>query len=422
VDPLLERLASDENDVENELIVRTLEEIGDTRAVEYLIKRLADNDCKVYSATVDALKKFDVSQDQLVAGYTQVLSSFDSFVRSRAVRALGCLGDTGIIEILIPRLGDEKHVRTDAEEALVKLGATQEQILDGYIRALTSQNAEGRYDVVSIVGKLGDERAVPPLIQCLNDKETRVRWNAAYELANFNDMRAIKPLMKCLERDVKANVRKAAAWALGKLGDKNAVNSLIKSLDDKHWEVRSNAYEALARIGDARAIRPLLSKLKDRDTSVRRSAAETLGKIGDRRAVRPLTALLNDPDKFCRADAARALGGCGSSKVFGSLKSMLTCDQEDVILMGVVAGLRNLGSTKVIALLKNFYEEMQKINYGGVENPQDLAYGELESTKGDRYGRVRRSIMKALEQLERDVDLKHQSTLGKFWARFLSGE
>jgi hypothetical protein len=77
----------------------------------------------------------------------------------------------------------------------------------------------------------------------------------------------------------KAITRAAAAEALGKIGDRRAVEPLILALTDKDWGVRLNAAVALGEIGDARALGPLSVALKDSDHDVRTWAAQALYKI-----------------------------------------------------------------------------------------------------------------------------------------------
>jgi HEAT repeat protein len=81
-------------------------------------------------------------------------------------------------------------------------------------------------------------------------------------------------------------VREAAARALGKIGDTRAVEPLVEALkDDIH--VRWRAAEALLEIGKTSAsVEPLVEALKDEDSyvfndwHVREAAAEALVKIG----------------------------------------------------------------------------------------------------------------------------------------------
>ena len=109
-------------------------------------------------------------------------------------------------------------------------------------------------------------------------------------------------------KDKDSGVRSRAAEALGKIGDKRAVDSLVAALKDPFSTVRAYAAESLGRIDDARTVDVLVVSLKDQDPGVRASAAESLGKIGETRTVPALTVSLQfDPVIQVRESAAEAL-------------------------------------------------------------------------------------------------------------------
>ncbi len=159
-------------------------------------------------------------------------------------------------------------------------------------------------------GSAGQNRhlAVEPLIAALKDAEWRVRKAAAEALGAIGDARAVEPLIAAL-KDEEWDVRAAAAKALGAIGDARAVEPLIAALKDAEWRVRLAAAEALGKIKDPRAVEPLIAALKER--RLRWSAAESLGKIGDPRAVEPLIAALKDEVSNVREAAAQALDHLG---------------------------------------------------------------------------------------------------------------
>ena len=79
---------------------------------------------------------------------------------------------------------------------------------------------------------------------------------------------------------------------LAKLKERGDVKGLIKYLKhEKSNLMRATAVNILGDIGDARAVEPLVAMLKYEDWSVRKAAAEALEKIGDPQAVAALEAL-----------------------------------------------------------------------------------------------------------------------------------
>jgi HEAT repeat protein len=105
--------------------------------------------------------------------------------------------------------------------------------------------------------------------------------------------------------------RKNAAWALGAMGNTEAVTALIEALKDTDAGVREQVAWALGAIGDRRAVDGLIGALGDSAPGVRKQAAWALGSIGDNRAVPALTKSLKDSDAGVRKQSAWALGAIG---------------------------------------------------------------------------------------------------------------
>ena len=171
------------------------------------------------------------------------------------------------------------------------------------------------------LGTIGDPWAVDPLIAALRDERWYVREAAAEALGKIGAP-AVDPLIAAL-RDEYSFGREDAAWALGTIGDPRAVDPLIAALRDELWNVRRAAAEALGEIGDTRAVAPLIAALRDGYWNVRVAAAWALGTIGDPRAVDPLIAALRDERKYVREAAAWALGEIGDTRAVDPLITAL---------------------------------------------------------------------------------------------------
>lgn len=208
--------------------------------------------------------------------------------------------------------------------------------IDGLIKALKNEDFLIRKDAAIALKKIGDERAVEPLIESLKYEEWEddytiliaVRENSAEALGNIGDRRAVEPLIQALSEDTDEEVRWKAASALGKINDKRAVDSLIKALSDENWAVRRNVIIALGKLGDERSFEPILNSLSDRDWHVRKYAAVALGKIGDERAINPLLNALNDEDSDVRWKSIVALGDIGIPAVEPLIKAFENKDWQ----------------------------------------------------------------------------------------------
>jgi len=150
-----------------------------------------------------------------------------------------------------------------------------------------------------MLGKLGDLRAVEPLIMTLGDYDGDVRRKAAKALDELGEPKW-KELVK---GDVHEDSRR-----LGSCDDRRADRAIaphIEALGLGYPSVAHRASETLVDFGD-RAVEPLIKALGDGHRDVRCAAAEALGKLGDPRAVEPLIKLLRD-DLGVRRTSARAL-------------------------------------------------------------------------------------------------------------------
>jgi HEAT repeat protein len=107
-------------------------------------------------------------------------------------------------------------------------------------------------------------------------------------LAELGDDEAAPILRRLLDRRDPDTVRAAAA-ALGRLGDRGAVPRLLElaAAEPRTWLA---VIDALGAIGDAAALPHLAEQLDDRATVI--PVARALGRIGDPRAVAPLLRIL----------------------------------------------------------------------------------------------------------------------------------
>lgn len=133
----------------------------------------------------------------------------------------------------------------------------------------------------------------------LKSGDWRSHCAAAEALARLGDARAVEPLIKALKERRSA----AAAQALGLLKDARAVEPLIEALQDFH--LRDWAKRALMNLGPL-AVEPLIKALEDAPGFMPYPGIEVLAHAGDTRAVEPLIKALGSPRAFRRA-AAKAL-------------------------------------------------------------------------------------------------------------------
>ncbi len=102
--------------------------------------------------------------------------------------------------------------------------------------------------------------------------------------------------------DPDVSLRYYAAWWLGKFaaGNPDVVDALIVALQDEAdrtelggYPLRRNAARALGKLGDRRAVQPLLQCLDCADFYVQAAAAQSLGMLGDPDCIPAMLAILS---------------------------------------------------------------------------------------------------------------------------------
>jgi len=161
----------------------------------------------------------------------------------------------------------------------------QTKLLKALFDAIKSKDNRDRHDAGLALAHLGNlkdgdpDRIVPELIDLLDHKRMQTRLNAVLALGEIGDKRAIEPLMKRIasgseekkKKRENPEVRRLAVEALGKIGKTGDLNvrqlvveHLIELLENKGSSMRVDAIEALMELGDERAVPSLLYVLEEK--------------------------------------------------------------------------------------------------------------------------------------------------------------
>ncbi len=216
---------------------------------------------------------------------------------------------------LIRRLNEVKNVQIE-DTPKSSLSHTHQMI-----NALQSWNRDERELAAKALGEKHAVEAVPALIQALSDEDVAVRLVVAGALGNIGEATAVPHLITALH-DEHPSVRHSAAEALGKIGDKRAIEGLLQALHDEYGMVRNPVAHAIIAIGvDASRV---INLLDDQNPNVRAAAAWIIGSVGDSTVEAELIHSLADPDSSVRSHAAGALGSVGTNAAVPALAKLLT--------------------------------------------------------------------------------------------------
>ena len=288
---LLDDLAADDPD-SRAAAAEALGFLGNRAAIGPLLDViLYDDNDRVRRAAANALNRLD--QPGATDVLLDTLAVDDPTVRKAAAEALGFLRNRATIKPLadVTLFDDDDRVRRAAADSLNEFHRDiyQDPALEHLLDALANSDAPVRKAAAEALGFLGNRAAVGPLLDViLYDDNDSVRRAAANTLNEIFPDGALGHLLDTLT-DEDPTARRAAARALGSLGNRSALHPLADvALYDGDETVRRAAAEALVKLDRARAAEILIQALADEDSIVRRAAAQALGSLGNRSALHPL--------------------------------------------------------------------------------------------------------------------------------------
>jgi HEAT repeat protein len=208
------------------------------------------------------------------------------------------------------------------------------------------------------LGRIGDERALPPLAEMLGHRENSQA--AAEALVRFGP-KAVDTLIAALKHS-DPRARRLAAAALGEIGDKRATEPLALVVQaDEDYGVRTAAVTSLGQLKDARAIWAIVGvlKLRDETTPEQQSALNQL-----RDAANSTMRKLGDPLKAQEQSAARTL-----QNAVHQVEAAITESEMHPRLIGDVALVTN---DELVDVLKELVTSSEEISWANLERREPL--------------------------------------------------
>lgn len=232
-------------------------------------------------------------------------------------------------------------------------------IVDWYEYLLTNiQDVEILAAVIKLSDSHRDSKILSRLLDILllknmdnSDSDTliNVRALAAKAIANYKDTSTVGALLYCLNnKNENYKIRLACADALGRIGDRYAVEPLIdvvKDEDEKSVYVKESAAFALGLIGDTNAIDPLVSIMEAKQgllgkfSFLKERIVEALGKLNlnNTKVLRVLKNALLDSSPMVRINAIEALMNSDYEEAPELIRTALKDDDDEVKRNALIA-------------------------------------------------------------------------------------
>lgn len=339
-----------------------------------LVDHLDDGSSSIQHAAVISLGRFGdpTAIEEIIK--PKILNSPIVNVRWAAVAALGKLGDSSIIDHLLKAVNDpEWIVRNQAvselKDKIRKIIQTREiRSVRILIRLLTLEDEEIIDLTIDGLVEMG-RRSAELLLTGLRSPSPVMRKNSARALGRIGDKRAVPQLIELIH-DHDWRVREESVRALGLLQEKSAIEHLVVALGDNVPLVQKEAVESLIRYGRLSTMALLNALNHEKNKYALRSILIALGHIGDIKAVPALIDHLRSSYFVVRIAAIRALIPFGHQVVEPLIKTLSTHrgdirrllqdsgQREDPHLqLRAVNALGGLEEHRAVSLLKTLVQE-----------------------------------------------------------------
>jgi HEAT repeat protein len=327
-EPMLEALrngfAQSEHDDVKERILLNLGAFKDTKSVPLMIQAL-DTPGIVRRSAARALAHIgppgaDAAKPKLL----EVLPKTDARDRAQVVWALAVLKEPAAVPDI---LSEFTMGRLQNLEDLDKKSAFDPKVIVEVVgpqklasdELLKHKDKSVRTLVAASLSESATPEAVDPLIKLLNDSDPEVVRAAAAGLGRSGDPRGSGPLFALLQRT--PSMRQSVLDAISKSTSAPGIAKLLDSTDSV--DLKRSLVSLLKDTHDPRVIETFAKLLDDADVDIKQTAAMAMAELGDARAVPALLELSKSTDRTTALDALDALALVAKPEVADALIPML---------------------------------------------------------------------------------------------------
>lgn len=352
-------------------VIRALKKLGGCRAVNAIVERLGDGQRQVVDEAVAALVEMGSEPYTLDILIDRLRNVFDVAIRKNLLLVMGRIRHSSLIIPILDHLGNSYFfIRAVAAQAIARFGedvrhnieelmiinespieallteATGAETVRARVRAihalghlknpralrdldkltqdeievvshaaeeafsLTYASVWARANGAMVLGQLGGEASVPPLVAALEDESRIVRLAAMKALRSLRDASTSDAIADHMEREKRSIIRAEAAAALGDMGSypERSRKVLLAALLDRSELVRAEAARALGKFRDDEVVDALIDTFRDDYFTVRRNVQNAIYTIGESTIPKVIQALETSTDLEVKLHCIDLLG------------------------------------------------------------------------------------------------------------------
>jgi hypothetical protein len=250
---------------------------------------------QVLASVVTASDKITCGGTLTQSYYVELMKSTSLSDRYGAAKALSFFKSNETIKALKSKMDDEKehiYIRLESASSLLKMG--DKESLPFFEKMLSDQYLENRLECVIVLGEIGQRESTDLLIKTLLDTKQH------------------------------SEIRAGAAWSLGELKDKSALNAMVTAFDAVDREIRIEAARAMVKLNEL-FVQDTVKLMRTSNDSQRAGISWSLSKSGNF-TVHDLLAIMNNDDT--RKWVAWIIGTQKEQKYISQIEELKQRDKE----------------------------------------------------------------------------------------------
>ncbi|MCO4769387.1 MAG: PilT/PilU family type 4a pilus ATPase [Deltaproteobacteria bacterium] len=247
--------------------------------------------------------------------------------RQVILRTLEEIGDDSVLPLLVDALSDEslpiRNASLDVVTKLARSGKIDPTRMVLWL--LRSSDVNVRRQAIDVAQQVGDPLGEiwPKLLHLLRDEDWWVRERVVEALVALAGDQLTRHIVAYLQDDSDV-VRRYAVEVLIRLEDPRSLGALLQvAKTDTDWWVRERAVECLGAIGDPQIV-PHLAKLGESDETLYPAIVTALGALKSEKSLPILGRLLSHEDADLRLEALRVLGAIDDASLSPRVRPLLT--------------------------------------------------------------------------------------------------
>ena len=335
VQPLIQQFEKEEKyDLQWE-IANTLSKLGSPTAKEFIYKIACAELPIPKMVGLSALR--NIRTDRSYQFLEDAIEDDRNGIQSTAIGSLGELGGAQAVDILVNALDQfiEDAYLEMVTRNLGKLGDPR-AVIPLITLLLRADNSSKRhtYGLIPIIRdalvKIDDPQTVDLLLIHLYDEHYNINPHVVFVLSYLADHRIVASFIDAFELELDRTVQINLINGLGKVADPRALDPLLEILKTaQNQQVRNATIVALGKVGDSSAIEPLQQRLQlSTDRYEGNYIIRALSQIGNTAAIDILISCLNHPLPDCRAELALQLGKLKVSEAVEKLIELCADDEK----------------------------------------------------------------------------------------------